>query len=205
MAESPWTPRPAWYGIIGETRFGAGSGQPGILVTTRAALGLATVIAPPGGTPALAAAVRADFGLDLPMTPAALRNGACQAVWTAPGQWMLVGDDRAAFRQRIAGLAAFAAMSDQSDSRAVLGLSGPRVRDLLAKGCMIDLHPAAFPVGAAATTSIAHIGAVLWRNPDGPGGAAFELMVSRSMAGSFWSWFAGSAAEFGCEVVAKQA
>ncbi len=54
-------------------------------------------------------------------------------------------------------------MSNQSDARAALRLSGPHVRDMLAKGCMIDLHPSVFPPGAAAMTSIAHIGVHLWR------------------------------------------
>jgi sarcosine oxidase gamma subunit len=49
-------------------------------------------------------------------------------------------------------------------------------------------------------TSIAHIGVHLWRLDDGPDGSVFEIMVARSMVGSFWSWFAASAAEFGCRV-----
>jgi sarcosine oxidase subunit gamma len=71
---------------------------------------------------------------------------------------------------------------------------------MLAKGCMVDLHPSAFPPGAAALTSIAHIGVHLWRideRLDG-GDPAFDLLVARSMAASFWSWAAASAAEFGC-------
>ena len=34
-----------------------------------------------------------------------------------------------------------AAVSDQSDARLVLRVSGPRVRDVLAKGVPVDLHP----------------------------------------------------------------
>ena len=40
--------------------------------------------------------------------------------------------------------------SDQSDSRLVLRLSGPRVRDVLAKGVPVDLHPKAFKPGDVA-------------------------------------------------------
>ncbi len=49
-------------------------------------------------------------------------------------------------------------MSDQSDARLVLHLSGPRVRDVLAKGVPIDLHPKVFKPGDVATTLIAYIG-----------------------------------------------
>ena len=65
---------------------------------------------------------------------------------------------------------------------------------------MVDLHPSVFPVGATSLTSFAQIGVQLWRTEDGPDGAVFEILVARSMAGSFWSWFAASAAEFGCRV-----
>jgi sarcosine oxidase subunit gamma len=99
-------------------------------------------------------------------------------------------------------LAPHAAVTDQSDSRAALQLSGSHLRDALAKGVMIDLHPATFAVGDAAATSVAHIGIQLWRLPDATDGPVFEIMVARSLAGSFWSWFTASAAEFGCRVEA---
>jgi sarcosine oxidase subunit gamma len=50
-------------------------------------------------------------------------------------------------------------------------------------------------------TSIAYIGVHLRRVDDGPDDeAVFEIMVPRSTAGSFWSWFSASAAELGCIV-----
>jgi methylglutamate dehydrogenase subunit D len=200
---SPWAPRRAWDGTIADGRLGA-SGAAGVTIRTRDALGIATLIARAGGEAALAAAIGERLGLALPQSPGALRSGAHQIVWSGPAQWLLFGDSRAGFAGTLAGLAGLAAVSDQSDSRAVVSLSGPRIRDALAKGCMIDLHPAAFPPGAAAMTSIAHMGVCLWRAADGARGSVFEIMVARSMAGSFWSWLSASAAEFGC-VVSRQA
>ena len=55
-------------------------------------------------------------------------------------------------------------------------------------------------LGGGAARGFAHIGVQLWRTEDGPDGAVFEILVARSMAGSFWCWFAASAAEFGCSV-----
>ncbi len=203
MAETAtlWKPRGAWAGIVQAGRFGA-EGEAGVTVLMRDGLGIATLIVGPNGGAALAAAIRERFGVDLPQGPAAVSSGADQAIWSGPEQWLLIGDRRAGFSDALAGLANLAAVSDQSDSRAVLSLSGPRVRDLLAKGCMIDLHPAAFPAGAAALTSIAHMPVALWRSADGADGPVFEIMAPRSMAGSFWSWLSASAAEFGCVVAA---
>ena len=52
---------------------------------------------------------------------------------------------------------------------------------------MIDLHPAAFPPGAAAMTSIAHIGVHLWRVDErrDDSDAIFDILIARSMAASF--------------------
>jgi heterotetrameric sarcosine oxidase gamma subunit len=203
MAETAalWRPRGAWAGIAQAGTFGA-EGKAGVTVVTRDGLGIATLIASPDGSAALAAAVRERFGIELPQGPAAVRSGTHRVVWSGPGQWLLIGDSRAGWSDALAGLADHAAVVDQSDSRAVLSLSGPHVRDLLAKGCMIDLHPTVFPVGAAALTGIAHMAVALWRSVDGADGAVFEIMVARSMAGSFWSWLSASAAEFGCLVSA---
>lgn len=203
VTSSPWTPRRAWVDWVARGQFG--SAEPaGIRVQTRDALGIATLIAPADNNAALAAMLSRSFGLVLPLAPQAARSDDHQIVWSGPGQWILIGDSRAGFANALVGLADLAAASDQSDSRAVLRLSGPRVRDALAKGCMIDLHPAAFPVGAVALTSIAYMGVCLWRAADGPEGAVFEIMCARSMAGSFWSWFTASAAEFGYVVLAGQ-
>ncbi len=200
-AMTSWAPRSPWADILAAGHLGAPE-TAGVTATARDGLGLASLIAPDSGQAALAQALKRRFGLDLPLSRRAVRSAAHALVWSGPGQWLLVAEDRRGFADAIEALSGLAAATDQSDSRAVLRLSGPRIRDALAKGCMLDLHPSAFPAGATALTSIAHIGVQLWRGDDGPSGAVFEIMVPRSMAGSFWSWFAASAAEFGCAVTA---
>jgi sarcosine oxidase subunit gamma len=101
-----------------------------------------------------------------------------------------------------AALGDCAAISDQSGGGAVLRLAGPRVREVLAKGVMIDLHPSTFAPGDVAVTAAAHVGLTLWRLPDDATGAVFEVAVARSLAGSFWHWLAASAAEYGLAVSA---
>lgn len=199
-----WAPRGAWAGILSSGHLGA-PGQAGVLATAWDAPGIASLLIGDGDAATLADLVRGRYGLDLPVTPNVASSGSHALVWAGPGQWLLVAQDRAGFAEDLQALAAVTAVADQSDSRAMLRLTGPRVRDTLAKGCMIDLHPTAFAPGSTALTSIAHIGVHLWRAADGPEGAVFEMMVARSMAGSFWSWFAASAAEFGCRVAIPKA
>ncbi|BCG83602.1 sarcosine oxidase subunit gamma [Mesorhizobium sp. 113-3-3] len=191
-----WTKRHAWQGVVADGHYGK-SGKMGVAVQIRTVPGIATFIASTEGL----AAIRECLGLVLPLTPAVLCGGNVQAVWNGPEQWLIVADNRERFQETLADLARFGAVSDQSDSRAVLSLSGTRVYDVLSKGVMIDLHPAVFPIGAVASTSIAHVGVSLWRRADDKAGPVFQVMVGRSFFGSFWSWFAASAAEFGCRVV----
>ena len=80
----------------------------------------------------------------------------------------------------------------------MLRLSGDRVRDVLAKGVPVDLHPRNFRTGDVASTLVAHIGVQIEQLDDRP---TFQLMAFRSLAGSLWSWLTKSAAEFGYEIV----
>jgi sarcosine oxidase subunit gamma len=194
-----WAPRSAWAGIAQAGSFGA-SGEAGITATLLDGFGLATLMAGPDATAALSRLVEAKLGLALPRAPKIASGATHDAIWVGPEQWLLRAASRDGFQPLLAELAPHVAVSDQSDARAALRLSGRHVRDMLAKGVMLDLHPAAFAVDDAASTIIAYIGVQLWRLPDGPDGAVFEIMLPRSMAGSFWSWFAASAAEFGCAV-----
>jgi sarcosine oxidase subunit gamma len=92
---------------------------------------------------------------------------------------------------------ATASVFDQSDSRIVLEVGGPRIRDALAKGLPIDLHPTAFRKGDAAITTTNHISVHVWQVDDAP---RYRLAVPRSYFGSFWRGFAAAAAEYGCVV-----
>ncbi|WP_158818873.1 sarcosine oxidase subunit gamma [Methylocapsa sp. S129] len=191
--KTKWSRHSAWADIL--TASPSDAARPcGVNVVAREGLGVAGIQAQRGRKAALSALVKMRYGLELPTTPRAVRDAAHAFVWAGPGQWLLVAEQKESFAE----LSELAAVSDQSDGRAALRLSGPNVRDMLAKGCMIDLHPAAFPSGAAAMTSIAHIGVHLWRVDEQPYDrpAIFDILVARSMAASFWSWASASAAEY---------
>ena len=125
-------------------------------------------------------------------------------IGTAPGQWLAVAEDDSS-RQMLDALAkqlaGHAAITEQSDSKAVIRISGARARDVMAKGCSLDLHPRVFKPGDAATTAVALIDCQLWQIDDAP---SYDLAVPSSFAESFWSWLTASAAEFGYSVEPAQ-
>src|SRR5258708_31978346 len=108
-----------------------------------------------------------------------------------PGRWLFLG----ATLGQLSHLSGLASLSDHSDGYAVFEIWGPMVRETLAKGVPVDLHPAVF-TDTVVVTVIAHIVAIVWQTaPD-----HFSIAVFRSYAGSFWHWLAASAAEFGLTV-----
>ena len=95
-----------------------------------------------------------------------------------------------------AALSGIASVSDQSHGRVILRISGPKARNVLAKGTPVDLHPDVFPVGKSALTQMAHVGVHLTR----VGEDAFDLSVFRGFSESFWEWITEQAEEFGYQV-----
>lgn len=194
-------PRAPLSGFASPGRFAGRGLAPGIVIAERTDLALASVIARPGKRKALAAAVNAACGIALPAGPRSAANRNVAFAGIGPDQWMASaqGPDAAGFVAALkTRLESLAAVSDQSDSRVVLRMSGPRVREVLAKGVPIDLHPRAFKSGDVASTLVAYIGVQIEQLDEAP---TYQLMAFRSLAGSLWSWLTASAAEFGYEVL----
>jgi heterotetrameric sarcosine oxidase gamma subunit len=201
MAERGLQSRAPLAGLVTKGRFGAATTNPGLLIEERTDLALATVMARRGKQLDLKRAIAMAYGLDLPDgRRVAAKDGVSFAgigvhQWLAAAEASAQTDFVSRLRQRLADLASTA---DQSDGRVVLRLSGDRVRDVLAKGVPVDLHPRSFSTGEVASTLVAYIGVQIQQLDDKP---TFQLMASRSLAASLWSWLTTSAAEFGFEVV----
>ena len=199
---SPLQAKSALAGVAVPGRYGRSYGEPGIVISERIGLGLATVAARKGKTDALNQAVASAYGVDLPTSSRVAQGSQVSFVGYGPGQWLAVSEslaNGALARDLSAKLAGLASISDQSGGRTVLRLSGPHARDVLAKGLPIDLDPRAFPLGSAATSAISHMGVQLWQLDDT---RSYDLAIFRSVSESFWSWLSASAAEFGYVVEA---
>jgi sarcosine oxidase subunit gamma len=194
-------PRSALAAVATPGRFGKAGGEPGVIIVERLGLGLATVAARKGQANALKAAVADAYGVDLPDTSRAVAGPGVTFIGYGPGQWLAISESLSAeslardLDQKLKGLAS---ISDQSGGRTVLRISGPRARDVLAKGLPIDLDPRAFPLGSAATSTISLMGVQTWQTDDV---RSYDIAMFRSVSQSFWRWLTASAAEYGYEVV----
>lgn len=144
----------------------------------------ASVTAWPGAAAALAERLDAAFGLALAGPGRWTAAGALVSAWLGPDQWQIEHADRPELaRELAAAVGAQGGVIDMSDARAVLRLSGPASRDVLARLLPLDLHPRAFAPGHAASTVGAHINVQLRQIDAVP---TYDLGCLRSYAESLW-------------------
>ena len=126
------------------------------------------------------------------------------ALWLGPDEWLVVGEPgsegatRAALRGALEGT--HAAVVDVSESRTVIRLTGPRVRQVIAKGCPIDVHPRAFGPGRCAQSRYARALVLIHQLDDAP---TFDLYVERSFADYLWRMIEDASLEYGLAIVAE--
>lgn len=114
----------------------------------------------------------------------------------SPGQWLVVSDQgsEGQLRQQLASqLGEVAYISEQSHSRVAFRVSGDKARQVMQKGCRLDLHPSQAQSGFCAQTSMAQVGVLIHQVDDAP---SYDLYVYSGFAMSFWHWLHHSALEF---------
>jgi len=132
------------------------------------------------------AAVAAVVGIDgLPTIPSTAVNGPdTTVIWFGPDEWLVTSATRAGEDLEAQLRAAVAdhdgAAVDVSAQRTTLRLRGAHARDVLAKGCSIDLHPSRFGIGTAVQTTLGLAGVVLLALPPGADGHPEYLVLVRS-------------------------
>ena len=141
----------------------------------------------------------AALGVDLPTTPNIwVPVDARRAVWLGPDEWLLSSTtetpEELEARVRAAVLPLGGSATDVSAQRIGLRLTGARVRDVLAKGCSIDLHPRVFGRGSSAQTLLGQAGVVLLALSGA--GDDVVVLVRSSFAGYLADWLLDAALEF---------
>ena len=120
------------------------------------------------------------------------------AVWLGPDEWLLTSTAEASeeleARVRAAVVPLGGSAADVSAQRIILRLTGERVRDVLARGCSIDLHPRVFKRGSSAQTTLGQAGIVLLALSDA--GDDYLVFVRLSFAGYLADWLLDAALEF---------
>lgn len=204
MPELSWSATTPLSRAIVAGRHGAESGAAGVALAEIHGFELIQVMARRGRWQALGTAAEGIFGVSPPTTPQAVRAGDATLIWSGPDQFLALSPRRengSAFEAARKAFAGAASLSDQSDGRALLMMSGPKARNTLAKICSLDLHPTVFAPGVAAATSIDHTSVNLWRGADtGEGEPVFFLLVFSTFAESLLGTMLDSAAEYGVDV-----
>jgi sarcosine oxidase subunit gamma len=95
-------------------------------------------------------------------------------------------------------------VTDVSESRTVITLSGPAARDVLARGISLDLHARAFGPGQCAQTSLSRVNVLLHQtdNDGSTGAPSYEIYVLKSFSDYLWRWLGLIAEDFGMSVQA---
>lgn len=127
-----------------------------------------------GQAEALSQAMQAVHGMGWPKPGRMTGRKGARAMWFGREMALLIGPEPDP------GLAAHAALVDQSDAWAVLVLEGPGAAQVLARLCPLDLRDHVFKRGHVARTEVAHMAGAIGRI----GAESWRIMVFRSMAGT---------------------
>jgi sarcosine oxidase subunit gamma len=137
------------------------------------------------------------LGATLPLPGRQMRTEGVLYLWSGPASWLAICErDDPDFATGLANrLNSVAAVTDQSDGRTILRISGPASRDALAKLLPIDLHQTVFSLDETALTLAGHINVQIWRT----GEDSFELACFRSFAACLFDSLREACQEFQIE------
>ena len=116
-------------------------------------------------------AVKAATGLAVPGQRGADFENDSGVAWMSPDELMLfvrygdVADKLAHLEKTLSGTHYLAV--DVSDARAMFGLSGEAVREVIAKLCPVDIAPGMFGPGEIRRTRMAQVPAAIWMPAEG--------------------------------------
>jgi len=145
-------------------------------------------------------AAKAVAGSPLPLVPNTVVYGDQQTCWLGPDEWLLVmpadnvDSTMLALEEALPGQ--HASINDLSGAQLTIRLTGEKVREMLAKGCTLDLYPSVFRAGGCAQTGLAKANVLIVAHEDGPG---VDLVVRRSFSDYLLHWLRRAGAEYGIE------
>lgn len=128
----------------------------------------------------------------------AVSAGELSVLWLGPDEWLVVAPEgqqetlEKALRQAIG--TEFGTVVNLSAHRTTIELTGERARDVLAKGCSLDLHPTVFTAGSCAQVLLAQAPVLLLAR-DGAA-PAYWLLVRASYATYVADWLLDACVEY---------
>ena len=148
-------------------------------------------------------AVRKALGVSLPAEPNRVEGGNnLVALWLGPAEWLIVGppDAEKAITDRLEKALSGTAVVDVTEGRTTIRLRGSMVRDILAMGCPLDLHPRCFGPGECAQSTLGRSAVIVHQVEKDP---VFDVHVERSQADYLWTWLETAARPYGVAVEAE--
>jgi len=140
--------------------------------------------------------VREVVGCDLPTTAnTVLRNGRGDRsiLWLGPNEWLIVGREGLGVGAEL--MNGFSdhhvSVLDVSANRAIIELSGLGAREVLAKGCSLDLHLREFTKDRCAQTLLAQVQIILEQTDAAP---TFRIYVRPSFSRYLADWLLNAVA-----------
>ncbi|MET9830750.1 sarcosine oxidase subunit gamma family protein [Streptomyces sp. NPDC006385] len=149
--------------------------------------------------PASEAAARIEKTLGTPLPGQCGRttaSGPHTVLWLGPDEWLVLSRAEATavtaeLRDALGG--GSGSVVEVSANRTTVELSGPSARQVLEKGCPLDLHPRAFGPGRAVSTTVGPVAVLLWQVDDVP---TYRLFPRSSFADYLARWLIDAMSEF---------
>ena len=169
-------------------------GKPGLVFAEIAHLGKINL----RGGDDLLPAVKTHTGCSaLPTNNSFVTVGERQLIWLGPDEFLLLceaGSEVHLHGQLMLDLnAVHAAVTNVTDGLCAFSLRGPALRQVLAKGCAIDLHPAVFTPGSCAQTMLAHAAVTLMATEEN----RCTMICRTSFAPYVHDWLLDAGMEYG--------
>ena len=147
------------------------------------------------------------LGFKLPLEAnTVVGNEVITGLWLGPNEWLILTPPHSEteiirnLKTTLGNI--FSAVNDISGGQTVINLQGENVRDVLNKGCTLDLHPRVFGPGFCAQTHLAKTNALIWQRNNSP---SFDIIVRRSFADYLARWIKDASQEYGIAVVSQPA
>ena len=126
-----------------------------------------------------------------------VKAGKKTILWLGPDEWLVVTpegkQDKAEATLANALEGQHVSIVDGSDARTTIRLHGANARDVLMKGCPLDLHPRVFGPGQCAQSILAKADVLIHQLDDAP---TYDIYVLCSFSRYLWDWLADAAKEF---------
>ena len=169
---------------------GRSPAEPGVRVTIRGDLGHINVRGRASDA-GFVQPVEEVLGQALPTKPNTVSVDLHQVFWLGPDEWLIItpvaGVAELAGRLQQATANTHASINDNSGGQVALNLQGTKCRDVLAKGCTLDLHPSVFTAGDCAQSGLARANVLLALIDETP---TFTIVVRRSFSDYLCRWLA---------------